>query len=150
MFKGLFSILFWYPEEPSWSWHRPKCAGLITGHPPGTFPLGVVLTAWMRKLLEKNAHFPLQHVGCLTCGMCFLLHQTENWFYQKVTGCLVPLSSSWHFPVWIILNVGWWNPPYSQLPLPSLVVPWIQLPNASMHPAASLPGSWLFRMLWDK
>lgn len=98
----------------------------------------------------ENALFFLQILGYLMCGMCFLLYQTENWFYQKVTGCLAPPSSSWHFSVWIILNVGFWNPPHSQLPPSSLPVPKTQLPNASLHPAASLPGSWLFRMWWDK
>lgn len=149
MFKGLFGILFCYPEELSWCWHRPKCANLITGHPPWWIPMGTTLTGCTDNCWENAQFFFPRNLGCLTCSMCFLFYQTENWFYQKVTGCLAPPSSSWHLPVWIILNVGFWKPP-PQLPPSSLAAPLSRLPNAFLHPAASLPGSWLFRMWWDK
>ena len=151
MFKGLFGILFWYPEELSWCWHRPKMCQFNNRSPSLVNPCGDD-THRMHKIIVgkmRNFFFP-RNLGCLTCSMCFLFYQTENWFYQKVTGCLAPPSSSWHFPVWIILNVGFWNHPLSQLPPSSLAVPLSRLPNAFLHPAASLPGSWLFRMWWDK
>lgn len=111
MFKGLLGILFWYPEELSWCWHRPKCADLITGHPHWGIPCGDGTHSMNKIIVGKMHYFSSGNLVSLVCGMCFLWCRTENCFFQKITRCLAPPSSSWHFPVWIILNVGFRNLP---------------------------------------
>lgn len=87
-FKSLFGILFCCSEVSSLT-QAEVCQ--LNSRSSSLMPsLFRGDTHRMSIIIVGKMHFPLQNLRYLTCGVCFLFQQTENWSYQKVTGCLAP------------------------------------------------------------